>query len=85
MRWWWGWVRREAVPERARETLSRIERQEPRVARSWREARSGARSFRDPKAFVSGSVVVARVGLPSAGWDSVMVDRWSVARRYPEI
>lgn len=42
--------------ERARETLSMIVRQEPRVARSWRDARSGTRSFKDPNALVNGSV-----------------------------
>lgn len=54
MRWWWGCVRRDW--ERARETLSMIVRQEPRVARSWRDARSGTRSFKDPNALVNGSV-----------------------------
>lgn len=40
--------------ERARETLSRMERHEPRLARSSSEASSWARSFKDPNWFVGG-------------------------------
>lgn len=42
--------------DRARLTLSRIDSQEPRLARSWREVSSWARSLREVNWLVSGSV-----------------------------
>lgn len=68
MRCSWGLVRR--LRERAWPTLSRIDFQAPRAARSWRSERSWQRVFREVYGLFSGSSMTVVVAVGCGGFGS---------------